>query len=149
MTAANRDNTTLIDVLDEQIREAEAMLQALALENQALLDNDTDRLNLAGADKARRVESLENLEQERRDLTAALQIELSSVDATDAGIKWRELLNLIDECRQRNQRNGSLVRARREQVLGTLKALRGTETEIYDARGLERPARSARRLGSA
>ena len=139
----------LLEVLDEQISEAHAMLDALALEEQALRDNDTENLNAASADKARLVETLEDLERERRDLTAALEIELSSVDGGDAATKWRELLTLIEECRRRNQSNGSLVRARREQVLGTLKVLRGAVTEVYDARGMERTPTSARRLGSA
>lgn len=139
----------LIDVLDEQIRSAQAMLNALELELHALRENDAERLNAAGADKARLVETLEHLEHERRDLTRALSIELSTVDDVDAAEKWRELLDLIAECQRRNQQNGGLVKARREQVLSALKVLKGSDLELYDARGLERAPSSARPLGSA
>lgn len=139
----------LMDVLDEQIRSAQAMLAALEHEQTALRDGDAERLNAAGADKARLVETLEHLEHERRDLIKALSIELSSVDDTGAAEKWHELLQLIAECRRRNQQNGGLVKARREQVLSALKVLQGSELELYDARGMERAPRSVRRLGSA
>jgi flagellar biosynthesis/type III secretory pathway chaperone len=139
----------LIAVLDEQIRNAQAMLSALDHEQDALREGDAEGLNAAGADKARLVETLESLEHERRDLASVLEIELASVDDTDAAVKWRELLQLIAECRRRNHQNGGLVKARREQVLSALKVLRGSDQELYDAHGLERAPSGARRLGSA
>lgn len=151
MSMARHDlrESGLIALLDEQIRSAQAMLSALEHEQSALRDGDAEGLNAAGADKARLVETLESLEHERRDLTTALQIELSSVDDTDAADRWRELLQLIAECRRRNHRNGGLVKARREQVLSALKVLRGSDLGLYDARGIEQAPGTARRLGSA
>ena len=148
MASALRESG-LIDVLDEQIRSAQAMLAALEHELRALREGDPERLNAAGADKARLVETLEHLEHERRDLTSALRIELSTVDDVDAADKWRELLELIAECQRRNQQNGGLVKARREQVLSALKVLKGSDLELYDARGMERAPSSARPLGRA
>jgi flagellar biosynthesis/type III secretory pathway chaperone len=149
MNSLSLRESGLIDVLDEQIRQAQAMLSTLDLERDALRSGDAAGLNEAGAGKAKLVETLETLEQERRQLSAALQIELSSVDDQDAAFKWRELLELISECRRRNQQNGSLVKARREQVVNVLKALQGTELELYGARGLEHMAHGARQFGSA
>lgn len=151
MSAAvdNLRDSGLIDVLNEQIESAQAMLSALDHERSALCDGDADRLNAAGADKARLVDALDSLERERRDLAAALHVELSKVEDTDAAEKWRELLELIAECQRRNQQNGGLVKARREQVLRVLKVLQGSELELYDARGVERAPGSARRLGTA
>jgi len=149
MNSLSLRESGLIDVLDEQIRQAQAMLDTLDLERDALRTGDAQGLNEVGADKAKLVETLETLERERRDLSAALRIELSSVDDTDAALKWQELLELISECRRRNQQNGGLVKARREQVVNVLRALQGTELELYDAHGIELAPRGARRFGSA
>jgi flagellar biosynthesis/type III secretory pathway chaperone len=149
MSAADATQTHLLDVLDEQIRCAQDMLGALVVEDTALREGDTTRLNEASADKARLVESLENLEQERSGLARALELQLSATEGTGTGVKWRELLGVLEQCRQKNQRNGALVRARREQVLAALKLIRGTESDLYDSKGLERAAPTAQRLGSA
>ena len=136
-------STPLTDLLNEQIRCAEAMLQTLGRENDALVAGDIELLTLAGADKARLVESLEALEIERRNLAAG--------DATsDRGSpQWRSLLDLISACKDQNQRNGALVKARSEQVQIALQALRGSEPGFYDPSGLKPSARSARPLGTA
>jgi flagellar biosynthesis/type III secretory pathway chaperone len=125
------------------------MLSALEKENRALADGNPEALKAAGGDKARLVESLESLENERRSLVQALEIELlpGSDSSTDA--RWQQLLALIEECQRRNQRNGALVKARREQVIQALRILRGTQLELYDATGLTPGAAAVRPLGSA
>ena len=126
--------------MQEQIRCAEAMLAALDRENQALLDGNTDGLNLVGAEKVQLMESLESLERERR-LMAQVP------DGGTAGQShWQRLLELMEECRRRNERNGALVNLRREQVDQALNVLRGAELELYDASGL-RARGSASRPG--
>jgi flagellar biosynthesis/type III secretory pathway chaperone len=137
----------LLAVLEEQIKCAEAMLGALDDESRALTAGDPEGLNAASAGKARLVEQLESLEEERRGLTEALRLELSGPDAV--GTKWKELLGLIERCKRQNLTNGSLVQARREQVSMALRLLRGTDLELYDASGMERASRNAQRLGSA
>jgi flagellar biosynthesis protein FlgN len=139
----------LVDVLEEQIRCAQAMLGALDLEDAALKAGDPLRLNAAGADKAKLVEALESLETERSGLAAALEVRLATVERTPAGGKWRTLLGLLEQCRARNQRNGALVTARREQVLAALRLLHGTGSDLYDSHGYESMAPKAQRLGSA
>lgn len=130
----NRDVTTQLDaVLAEQVRCAQAMLQALDEENRALLDGNTDGLNLVGAEKVRLMESLESLERERR-----LMLELPAASGENRSEQgdWKRLLELMEECRRRNERNGALVNLRREQVDQALRVLRGTELQLYDASGL-------------
>ena len=61
----------------------------------------------------------------------------------------RKLLSLIEKCRERNQRNGAIVKARREQVLEALKLLRGSELELYNSSGLKPASSGIRPLGSA
>jgi flagella synthesis protein FlgN len=131
----------LVDVLNEQIRCAEAMLRTLGRENDALVAGDTELLGSAGADKARLVESLETLEIERRNLD-------SGSDETGSP-QWQTLLGLISSCKDQNQRNGALLKARSEQVQIALQALRGSEPGFYDPSGFKPAARSARPLGTA
>ena len=149
MSPREANDDSLMNVLDEQILAAEAMLGTLDMESQALLNSNPEALNTAGADKARLVETLENLERERRQLESFLHITLSAAEDDDANVRWKRLLELIEECRQRNQRNGALVKARREQVLSALKILRGTELELYNASGLKPSSNGVRPLGSA
>lgn len=141
--------SNLIDVLDEQITCARAMLGTLESENHALEAGDSEQLNAASADKARLVESLESLERERRELAEALGVTPAAPGSADARRKWQELMGLIERCRDNNLRNGSLVQARREQITVALKLLRGEQPEVYDAHGQEASDPGTQRLGSA
>ncbi len=135
----------LVDVLNEQIRCAEAMLRTLGRENEALVAGDVEALYSAGADKARLVESLEALEIERRNLGAGVGGETQGRGSPE----WQSLLELVSACKDWNQRNGALVKARSEQVQIALHALRGSEAGFYDPSGLKASGRSARPLGTA
>jgi flagella synthesis protein FlgN len=150
----NEMSTSLVAILNEQISCAQEMLTTLGRENQALVDGDADLLNAAGADKARLVETLDSLEHERRALSDAIGLTFASAsdksaDEASRPEQWRALLDLIAECKQRNQHNGALVKARSEQVRIALRALRGTEAALYDLSGLEHATHSARPLGTA
>jgi flagella synthesis protein FlgN len=150
----NEMSSSLVAILNEQIACAQQMLATLGRENQALVDGDADLLNTAGAEKARLVETLDSLEHERQALSDAIGLKFAaasddSADGTSRPAEWRALLDLIAECKQQNQLNGALVKARSEQVRIALRALRGTEAALYDPSGLEHAARSARALGTA
>ena len=135
------DSQRLNAVLDEQIRCAEAMLETLARENQALADGDHEELGSATDTKARLVEALERLEAERRELTP--QSNLSG------NAEWQRLRELVTECKQRNQRNGTLLKARAETVRIALKTLRGSEPDLYSPTGRAPSRADARKLGTA
>ena len=113
MTLQGSTDSGMERVLDDQIRAAEAMLGTLDSENKALLDNDVDALNLAETDKTRLLQTLESLERERRQIADRLQ---TSPDDEIGGSRWKQLLELMQECRQRNQSNGALVKVRRDQL---------------------------------
>lgn len=144
---------SLSAVLNEQIRCAESMLDVLERENQALVAGDADRLTATGADKARLVEALEKLEIERRDLTQAFGAVAASVAAGEgpqSSPEWQKLLGLVAACKERNQRNGVLVKARTDQVRAVLKVLRGSEPGVYAASGSVRSGSlGTRPLGTA
>ena len=129
---------SLSAVLNDQIRCAESMLDVLERENQALVAGDADQLTATGADKARLVEALEKLEIERRDLTQAFGAAAASIavgDAPQSSAEWQKLIGLVATCKERNQRNGALVKARSDQVRAVLKVLRGSEPAVYAASG--------------
>ena len=135
------DAERLSTVLGEQIRCAEAMLEALASENQALADGNHEALGLATEAKAKLVDALEQLESERRAL-------VTGDDTTDAA-EWPRLRELIARCKEQNHRNGTLLNARAENVRIALKALRGSEPELYGATGRAPGRAGARPLGTA
>ncbi len=142
----------LIAVLQEQIHCAEAMLQTLGRENEALLRGDAEQLNAAGATKAELVETLEALERQRRSLTEAVTAGVANAAAASGDTpptEWQRLLELISACKQQNERNGTLVKARSEQVRGALRALRGTDPDLYGRSGHAPAAADARSLGTA
>jgi flagellar biosynthesis/type III secretory pathway chaperone len=139
-------------VLQEQIRCAEAMLDVLARENQALRDGDMELLGAAGADKARIVGSLEQLEGERRSLAtaigAATRVAAGHEDARSSP-EWQTLLRSVAACKTLNEQNGALLKARSEHVRATLTLLRGAEPDVYAARGTVQATASTRPLGTA
>ena len=129
-------------VVAEQVRCAEAMLEALAEETRALGTGKADDLAAASKAKAKLVETLETLETQRRKLLETLP--------SDTGAQQVARLHaLIAECKKQNERNGALLNARADNVRVALKALRGSEPELYSPSG-RAPARSgARPLGTA
>ena len=128
-------------VLGEQIRCAQAMLETLAQENHALTAGDQNALSAASDAKAKLVDALEQLEVERR--------ELAQLDGTSNAADWQRLRDLIAQCKEQNQRNGTLLTARAENVRVALKTLRGSEPDIYGASGRTPSRVDARTLGTA
>ena len=128
-------------VLGEQIRCAEAMLETLTRESAALADGDHDALELATAAKTNLVDTHETLESQRR--------QIAPQDDASGGGEWQRLKELIVRCKEQNQRNGTLLKARAENIRGALRALRGSEPELYGASGRTPSQTDARPLGTA
>ena len=137
--------TDIQHVIREQVGSAESMLEILDQEYQALLDGDTESLNRASAEKARVIEDLETLERARQDLVEPGQSDPADPDTSS----WSEVLELIKLCRERNQRNGALAKARREQVMAALNLLRGSDDGVYDQTGAVARGVGARVLSEA
>jgi flagellar biosynthesis/type III secretory pathway chaperone len=147
--AAAGTSEHLMAVIDEQIVCAESMLETLETESEALLQGDADRINDASAGKARLADTLEQLETERQGLAEALALTQPTVTGTATGEKWERLLRVLEQCRDRNARNGSLVQARRTQIEAALKALAPDQPGGYDAAGNKHSTAASHRLGSA
>jgi flagella synthesis protein FlgN len=137
----NSHSERLTAVLGEQLRCAEAMLETLTLESRALADGDQDALGSVTCAKAGLVDTLEKLEAERRSL--------AEPDGTAGAAEWPRLREVVARCKEQNQRNGLLLKARAESVRIALKALRGSEPDLYSATGHTPSRADARMLGSA
>lgn len=137
----NSDPQRLSAVLGEQLRCAEAMLETLTQEQQALAGGDQTSLAAATDAKAKLVDALEKLESERRALAQS--------DAMSSAAEWQPLRELLARCKEQNQRNGTLLTARAENVRTALKTLRGSEPELYGASGRTPSRVDARTLGTA
>ena len=137
----NTDQQRLSAVLGEQLRCAEAMLETLTSERQALAAGDQNALAAATDAKAKLVDALEKLESERR--------ELAQPDDASSAAEWQPLRDLLARCKEQNQRNGTLLTARAESVRSALKTLRGSEPELYGASGRTPSRVDARTLGTA
>ena len=135
------EQASLNAVLGEQIRCAEAMLETLARESAALTEGNHDALELATGAKTKLVDALEKLEARRR--------QLAQGDDDQGADQWHRLRELIAQCKVANQRNGTLLKARAENVRVALKALRGSEPELYGATGRTPSQTDARPLGTA
>jgi len=137
----SNDSQRLSAVIGEQLRCAEAMLEALTRENQALASGDASALDSATATKAELVDALEKLESER--------LELAALGDAAAAAEWQQLREVVAQCKEQNQRNGLLLKARAENVRIALKTLRGSEPELYSATGRTPSRADARTLGTA
>jgi flagellar biosynthesis protein FlgN len=137
---AEPQQASLNAVLGEQIRCAEAMLETLTRESAALADGDHDALELATAAKTKLVDALEKLELQRR--------QVAPQDGAAEG-EWQRLKDLVVRCKEQNQRNGTLLKARAENIRVALRALRGSEPELYGATGRTPSQSDARPLGTA
>jgi flagella synthesis protein FlgN len=137
----HEDSQRLSAVVAEQLRAAEAMLETLSRENQALAGGDSGALGAATEAKAKLVDALEKLESERR--------VLARTDEVPGDPAWQRLREVIAQCKEQNQRNGLLLKARAENVRVALKTLRGSDPELYSATGRAPSRPDARTLGTA
>jgi flagella synthesis protein FlgN len=137
----NSDAQRLGALIREQLRCAEAMLETLTRENQALTGGDVNALGAATQTKGELVDALEKLESERN--------ALAERDDAAGTAEWQRLREVIALCKEQNQRNGLLLKARAENVRTALKTLRGSDPGVYGATGRTPSRPDARTLGTA
>lgn len=167
MSAATLD----ADVCREHLAEVLAEEAGLLAELRGLLDDEyevlasKDAVALEKAVLARqeKVGALTRLEEHRRSLCslhgyspdyAGLERLLVWCDPRGTLVsRLRECAKLATECRDRNDRNGTMVAAKLKRVEGLLGALTGqpttTTADTYSADGTTAPTRPGRVLGAA
>ena len=131
----------------------------LQAEQDALVQDDTDRLAQLAADKAVKIELLSHLGELRsrhlaeQNLSGNAEGMLSWLNrnpgfATAVGKIWRELLAQAETAQQINQSNGLLIERRLQQnrlKLAVLQTAAGTDG-VYRSDGQLRPLRGGRSL---
>jgi flagellar biosynthesis/type III secretory pathway chaperone len=140
-----RDETTLLQVLEQQLEAEHALLKA----------DDIEGLEQAGGARQDTVTRLLRLEDERRQLCRMLG---KSADpaGVSALLKWCDPQGLLSEaygncaaqalrCRGQNDRNGALVAARLQRVSSMLGALNpaGPAAGLYGPRGASNAGKTA------
>lgn len=135
------------EVLSPTVEAARRLKGALEDERSALENEDTSALAAAGSRKRVHIGELERLEGQRRQMLARFRYEndLKSMrsfieSCDDRGVlsaRWRELIDLLEQCRHLNTVNGTVVQARRHQVSEALSIVRGgdNEAEVYGPGG--------------
>lgn len=122
----------LTAAVEEMRLAVDQLMDALTSERTALETADVDTLNRAGASKHELMLRLEQLDNER------VQLSQGAPEASRTlAPKWQEVLQSLRACQQLNQRNGYLVGIRLQQVRKALAVLTGNETEasVYGRAG--------------
>lgn len=128
---AELDDALQAIVADMQAATAQ-LIVVLDEEREALIQADADALNRVGEAKQMLTRRLEQLDAERLHLSAA-----SAQASRTVSPAWNELLKSLTDCRDKNQRNGSLVGQRLLQVRRALSVLTGNgpDSGIYSHSG--------------
>lgn len=124
--------TALTAVVEDLHRAVTGLAATLAAEREALVAADAAALDRAGARKQALMQQLEQLDAERVQMSR-----LEPAAAAQLEPRWREVLALLRNCHELNQRNGSLVGQRLAQVRQALAVLTG---QGGDAKAVYGPA---------
>jgi flagellar biosynthesis/type III secretory pathway chaperone len=132
-----RDETALLQVLEQQLESEHALLKA----------NDIEGLEQAGAARQDTVMRLVRLEDERRQLCRMLGHD-AGPEGVSAVLRWcdpqgglagayEQCSTQAQRCREQNDRNGALVAARLQKVSSMLGALApaNASSGLYGPRG--------------
>ncbi len=139
----------LVEVIGDSVVLANALIEALGSERGALETQDMDALEDILGQKSQCVESLSRLERQRNDICANAGF-VGGDDQMDRMIEWcdenhavadawRQLVQLAIECNRRNISNGSIIRARKQQIETAMAVVRGgsMNSDTYSRQGAE------------
>jgi flagellar biosynthesis/type III secretory pathway chaperone len=131
----------LEDVLDREIEVARLLAATLADERSALTGNSPEAVQQRATEKMRHLETIEQLEQERRALGEAPGQDLACGDGNEFGIvatvadRWRALMELMANCRAANEVNGYIIHLRQGQIRELIDIVRGGPAITYGPQG--------------
>jgi flagellar biosynthesis/type III secretory pathway chaperone len=124
----------LEDLLDREITAAQSLAQTLAAERAALTGNSPEAVEEKAAEKVAVLNSIEELEGERRTLWGA-----SGADGAAFGHivaeRWRALMELMAGCRKANDVNGHIIHIRQNQIRQLFDIVRGGAPTTYGPQG--------------
>ena len=132
--AISTDYSTASQILDQEISALEAVLNALESEHTALEARDAEALTAAGHLKLKCIEAARQIGSDRAKLLPA-DSDFSSDPAIN--LRWEILSQLAHACKEKNERNGTLIRWQHKYIEQTLAVLRndGGEQKLYGPDG--------------
>jgi flagella synthesis protein FlgN len=122
----------LAAVVEDMRLAADELATVLQTEREALVGADAAALGQAGTHKQRLMLQLEQYDAERLQLSQAAPAAAALLEP-----EWKQVLQTLESCRQLNQRNGTLVGQRLDQVRRALAVLTGQpgDAGIYGPSG--------------
>ena len=131
----NRDaRHRLEDLLGREITAAQSLAQTLAAERTALTGDSPEAVKEKAAEKVGLLNSIEELECERRTLWGS-----SGTDGAAFGHivaeRWRSLMELMAGCRKANDVNGHIIHIRQNQIRQLFDIVRGGAPTTYGPQG--------------
>ena len=157
VTSANDQQQEIKQILQTEVECVHLLLKSLELEYEALAEHHSATLEEAVRDKQEKILQLEVVSKQREKLLASFDNANADGDA-GAGENqqnkhyqfkdnnqltelWNQLVNLAEECREKNRVNGSIVETVSRQSRHALDILRGiapdasADSELYDNAG--------------
>jgi len=136
-------------ILDQEINALEAVMEALGTEHDALEARDAEALTAASELKLERIETARRIGAER---SAVLDDAEDIHSNSQISVRWDRLTKLAHDCKDKNERNGMLIRWQHKYVEQSLAVLRNAEPgeKLYEASGENQRASGRQNdLGSA
>jgi len=131
-TSVNAD--TASNILDQEISALEAVMHVLDSEHDALEARDAEALTAASQLKLKCIETAQRIGAER----AALLPDANEISINpDISLRWEKLAKLAHGCKEKNERNGMLIRWQHKYIEQTLAVLRndGADSTLYGPDG--------------
>ena len=134
MQSNTTDLNTANQILDQEISALEAVMTVLDSEHDALEARDAEALTAASQLKLKCIETARRLGAER----AALLPDANDIAASpEISLRWEKLAKLAHGCKEKNERNGMLIRWQHKYIEQTLAVLRndGADSTLYGPDG--------------
>lgn len=140
------NDTTLLQLFNDDIGTASRLLELIDMEHHALTERDLPRLQEILADKQPLLALLDQNGKARSQALLGLQLSADraglqalaerSSQGSELLARGDELNGLLERCQAANLRNGRLIRSGQASARSMLGILRGGETpSLYDSRG--------------
>lgn len=124
----------LEDLLRREIAAAQSLAQTLAAERTALTGDSPEAVKEKAAEKVGLLNSLEELEGERRTLWGTAAADGAAFGHIVAE-RWRSLMELMAGCRKANEVNGHIIHIRQNQIRQLFEIVRGGAPTTYGPQG--------------
>ena len=150
MTPPDANSASANQILDQEISALEAVLNALESEHEALEARNAEALTAASELKLSCIETARRIGAERAQLLPS-ETEIAADPAVS--LRWEKVVKLARSCKEKNDRNGMLIRWQHRYIEQTLAVLRNepADGKLYGPGGESERVAGRRRgtLGSA